>query len=170
LLVLFACAVAPLLAQEGATQTREGGLGELQREMRKFFADRLRAELDLTDEQMEKIMPKVQALEQEREAIRRERAETTRRLRGGLDGGTPDSELQELLERYDGVARKNLELAERLYGDIDSALTVRQRVRARFFMERFPRMMREKIEELRGGGGRGERGRAPYGRSNGERP
>ena len=157
LLVLFACAMPSLWAQDGTPQTRQGGLAELQREMRKFFADRLRAELDLTDEQMEQIMPKVQVLEQEREAMRRERAETTRRLRSGLDGGTPDSELQELLDRYDGVARKNLELAERLYGDIDSALSVRQRVRARFFMERFPRMMREKIEELRGGRRRGER-------------
>jgi hypothetical protein len=170
-LLALVCAIGPLAAQEAAPPAGEGEPGELQREMRKFFADRLRAELDLTDDQMAQIMPKVQALEQERDAARRERFETTRELRRGLEGGMSDSELQELLERFDGVDRKNLELKERLFDDLDDALSVRQRVRLRFFFERFPRMMREKIEALRGGAPlRGERGRLPRGRGSGERP
>ena len=171
LLLALACAVPPILAQEEPPPSGESGPGELQREMRKFFADGLRSELDLTDEQVEQIMPKVQELEQERGAVRRERGEAMRRLQRGVGSGASDAELQELLDRYDGADRRQLELKERLFTDIDSALSVRQRVRLRFFVERFPRMMREKIEELRGGArGRGEWGRAPNGRGSGERP
>ena len=165
------CVVAPVVAQTEPPETGGSGPGELQREMRKYFADGLRAELDLTDEQVEQVMPKVRELELERGAIRRDRMEAMRGLRRGIEQGASDAELQELLNRYDAADRKQVELKERLFGDIDESLTVRQRVRMRFFVERFPRMMREKIEDLRGGAvGRGERGRPPHGRAGGERP
>jgi hypothetical protein len=171
LLLVLACAAPAILAQDEPPRSDESGPGELQREMRKFFADGLRSELDLTDEQAEQVMPKVQELEQERGVVRRERGEAMRRLRHGVESGASDAELQELLDRYDGTDRRQLELKERLFTDIDSALSVRQRVRLRFFVERFPRMMREKVEELRRGArGRGEWGRAPKGRGSGERP
>ena len=166
LLLVLSCVVPPIVAQTEAPQGEGADPGELQRELRKFFADGLRAELDLTDEQVEQVMPKVQALERERGAVRRERAETTRQLRKGMESGASDAELQELLVRYDGVDRRQLEIKDRLFGEIDSSLSVRQRVRMRFYVERFPRMMREKIEELRGGA----RGRSSYGRSGGQRP
>ena len=171
LLLVLACVTPPILAQEEPPPSGESSPGELQRELRKFFADGLRSELDLTDEQVEQIMPKVQELEQERGVVRRERGDALRRLQRGVESGASDAELQELLDRYDGADRRQLELKERLYTDIDSALSVRQRVRLRFYVERFPRMMREKIEELRRGArGRGEWGRAPNGRGSGERP
>jgi len=171
LLLVLSCAVLPILAQDEPPSTDEAGPGELRREMSKFFADRLRAELALSDEQVEQIMPRVQALEQERGSVRRDRGEALRGLRRGVESGASDAELQELLDRYDGADRKQVELKERFYGDIDSALSVRQRVRLRFFVERFPRMMREKIEDLRGAApGRGERSQTPYGRRPGQRP
>jgi hypothetical protein len=155
-LLMLACLVPTALAQGEREGT--GGPGELQREMRRFFADRLRAELDLTDAQVEQAMPRLQALERERSAVRREKVETLRLLRRGVESGASDDALQELLGRLDAADRKQLELKERLFADIDSALSVRQRVRLRFFMERFPRMLREKIEDLRGGAPlRGER-------------
>ena len=171
LLLVLSCVVPSIVAQTETPPSERAGPGELQRELRKFFADGLRAELDLTDEQVEQVMPKVQALERERNAVRRERGETLRRLRHGSESGATDAELQELLDRYDGVDRRQMEIKERHFSEIDSSLTVRQRVRMRFYVERFPRMMREKIEALRGGAaGRGERGSQPYGRSGGQRP
>jgi len=139
--------------------------------MRKFFSDSLRADLGLTDEQAEQIMPQIQRLEQERGDARREREGTTRALRDGVDQGADDDELQALLDRLDDSERRQLALRESAFAEIDRYLTVRQRVRLRFFMEGFPRMMREKIMELRGGRRPGwDRGDAPRHRPPGERP
>lgn len=160
--LVLSAAVLPLVAQTEMPEGDTSELGELQREMRKYFADRLRAELNLTDEQVQKIMPKVQELERERGAMKRERGMAMRQLRRGVEQGASDTELQELLDRYDGTDREQLELKERLFSDIDSELSVRQRVRMRFLVEAFPRMMREKIQDLRGGpSGRGEQRRPP---------
>jgi Spy/CpxP family protein refolding chaperone len=156
LLVVCPAAVGAIAAEGEATP----GRGELQREMRRFFADRLRAELDLTDEQVEQVMPRLQESERERAEVRREKVETLRRLRRGVESGASDDELQELLERLDAADRRQLELKEQLFDEIDRSLSVRQRVRLRFFVERFPRMLREKIEDLRRGAPlRGDRGR-----------
>jgi len=150
LLLLIFFVAAPAGAQDPAAERERAAPGELQREMRKYFADRLRADLDLTDEQADQILPQLQRLERERGALRRQRSETLEQLREQSESGAGDDELQALLDRLDRSERDQLDLRQSAYSEVDRLLTVRQRVRLRFFVEGFPRMMREKIMELRG--------------------
>jgi hypothetical protein len=172
LLLLMVWTAAPVARGQAPDAAPPGPpRGELQREMRKFFADRLRADLNLSDDQVAQILPQLQRLERERGGVRREREETLDQLREGAEGGATDEELQALLDRLDRVEREQLELKRSAYSEIDQELTVRQRVRLRFFVEGFPRMMREKIMEIRGEPRQGwERGSPGSRRPPGQRP
>ena len=78
--------------------------------------------------------------------------ETMRSLHRRLRQGGTDSELQVLLDRLDAAERRQLELKQTAFAEIDASLSVRQRANLRIFVERFQRMMREKIMDIRGGG------------------
>lgn len=170
-LLIQATASPPLRAQDLDEDRAGPAKGDLRREMRKFFSDRLRAELDLTDAQAEEILPQLQRLERNRGELRRQRGDAMQQLRDGSDSGATDDELQALLDQFDRTEREQLDLKRSAYAEIDQQLTVRQRVRLRFFVEGFPRMMREKIMEIRGEAGPGrERGPRPDRRPPGERP
>jgi hypothetical protein len=136
--------------------------GELQRAMRDYFANRLRAELALSDEQAEQILPRIEQLERERAASRQTRIDTVRQLRWGLEHGAGDDELQQLLDHLEQTEHDLQARQREAFSEIDQVLSVRQRVQLRFFVERFTRTMRERINQLRGGARPGrEPGRRP---------
>ena len=142
-------AALPATAQEAAPRPSPGGPDELRREMQNLFQNRLRAQLALSDEQTEAILPRLQEIEDAKRAARRDRMEVVRQLRRGLDQGATDDELQGLLDRLTGLERREKEREWTLMEEVDDALSTRQSVQLRFFTERFRRMMAEKIRELR---------------------
>ena len=146
-LVLLSLAVTPPIVAQPADESAESG--ELRRAMRDYFQQRLRSELGLTDEQTNEILPKVERIERERTALRRERAETTRALRVGLRQGATDGELQALLDKLGSVQKREQDLRESGQAEIDRLLTVRQRVEYRFFAEAFRRQIQNRIQQLR---------------------
>jgi hypothetical protein len=123
---------------------------ELRSAMVEFFAERLRAELVLSDEQAARVLPHLERLEREGHELRRERADTLRQLRRGLEDGASDAELKPLLaalDRYDGAQH---ELRRSVLSEVDSELNVRQSIHLRLFLVRFPRLVREQLSEIRG--------------------
>lgn len=128
----------------------EGPLGgELRQAMRRYFHNRLRSELGLTDEQVQKIVPKVERIEQTKAETARRRRETVRLLQRGLRSGAADSRLQELLDRWHRSEREQQELEREILAEIDAELTVRQRVQLRFFIDSFRRQIARRVQELR---------------------
>ena len=152
LLLLLGTAVAPASAAQarGRRGGSESGPAELRRAMQHYFQKRLRAEVSLSDTQVEHILPRVYQLEEARSAMRRSRLETARRLRLGLERSATDDELQELLDRLDRVERDQRERERSLLKEIDEVLSARQRVQLRFFMQHFRQQMQRKVQEFRG--------------------
>ncbi len=151
-LLLLGTAIAPAWAAQspGRRGGPEGEPAELRRAMRQYFEKRLRAELSLTDTQVDHILPRVSELEEAKSAMRRSRMETARRLRRGMEQGATDDELQELLDRVDRVEGEQRELERSMLEEIDEVLSARQRVQLRFFIQHFRQEMQRKVQEFRG--------------------
>jgi hypothetical protein len=132
--------------------------GELRDAIREHFANRLRQELALTDEQMVALGPLIDEIESTRAETRRERGAVVRSLTRGLRQGASDEELQALLDRLDAIDERQRAAERSTMSRIDEHLTVRQRVQFRFFAERFRRTLERRIQDLqrerRGGAGR----------------
>ena len=135
------------LAQEPPTAGTDDE--ELRQAIETHFRNRLRAELSLSDEQLEAIWPHVQQLETSRREIRRERRSVLRELRQTYRGGGTDEQLQELLDRLDGIRQREQAAEQAAMEQIDRQLSARQRVEFRFFVTRFRQALRERVETLR---------------------
>jgi len=164
-LLLLGTVIAPAWAAQARRGGPEGEPAELRRAMRQYFEKRLRAELSLTDTQVEHILPRVSQLEEAKSAMRRSRMETARRLRRGMEQGATDDELQELLDRVDRVEADQRELERSMLEEIDEVLSARQRVQLRFFIQHFRQEMQRKVQEFRG-----DRSRDPRRRPRREEP
>ena len=130
---------------------------ELRDAIRKHFQNRLRAELALSDQQMDEILPLMEEMESSKRRSMRERRETAQQLQRGLREGSSDEELQRLLDRMESIEDDQRESERAALARIDEQLSARQRVRLRFFIERFRREFQRRIESMRGPGGAGRR-------------
>lgn len=122
--------------------------GELRLAMQRFFEKRVRAELALTDEQMEYILPRVRRSQEIRAEARRERQRASRELQRGMQHGADDAELQRLLDAMEGEEERRRAAERAVMAEIDSVLSVRQRVQFRFFSLRFGEELQRRIREL----------------------
>jgi len=135
-----------------AQETRRGqpeGVGELREAMHRYFETRVRAELGLTDEQFDSLMPLVRGLEESRIEFRRQRMETVRNLQRGIREGGTDTKLQEMLDRLDSIEDEGRRTERSAMVGIDELLTVRQRVQFRFFSQRFRSELERRIRRMR---------------------
>ena len=148
----------PVAAQQPPRAERAEG-GELREAMHRFFEKRVRAELGLTDEQFDALMPLVRRREESRIELRRRRMETVRSLQRGLREGGTDTTLQELLDRLDSIDEEVQRAERSAMSGIDDRLTVRQRVQFRFFSQRFRSELERRIRRIRDDGAAGERQR-----------
>jgi Spy/CpxP family protein refolding chaperone len=169
LAALLICLVAAgaVAAQDAPDADAPPSNEEIRAAMQEYFQSRLRADLGLTDAQVDAIMPRIQALERSKNEMRRKRMETVRRLRRSVERGAPDAELERLLEQLDAIEWDQRVSERDALAEIDGELTARQRVRLRFFMPRFRREMNERVRELKGEGPGGpgfNPGRRPPGR------
>ena len=134
--VIAACLVCVALTPAAAQdlQPREEHRREMEERIRERFASMLRGELALSDEQAETVLPAMADLEQFKREIGRERRETVRTLRTGMQEGASDAQLQASLDRLDQI-EDDLRSAERnAMATIDAELNTRQRVKLRFFV------------------------------------
>jgi len=151
LLVLVAMlTAAPLPAQGPAASSTAVEEDELREAMRDYFQNRLRDELVLTDEQMAEIAPKIERIEQSRAESARSRKATARRLQVGLRQGESDERLQQLLDTLTKIEADQQQTERTTLSEIDALLSVRQRVKLRFFIQGFRRQLQRRVRELQG--------------------
>ena len=149
--LLLAVVAVPAAAQQAAGEGGEGPFDlELWSALRGRYEAGLRQHVALTDAQVAAIMPQVEALEGHRRTARRERARTTNKLRIAFEQGGTDPELQALLDRLDEIEVSLRREERRIQQAIDAELTVRQRVKFRYFSVKFRAELRRRLGALRG--------------------
>jgi len=126
-------------------------------QMRRLFAARLKADVGLDDAQIAVVLPKIVAVETRRRESARERRRLVRELRGGLESGMSDDDLQARLDALDRIGQEGERATRSALGEIDRELTVPQRVKLRFLLVQFRDEMRRNVESLRHGDAGGER-------------
>ena len=83
--------------------------------LRQVFTERLRQELQLTDEQTARVVPTVEAIQRARREGRREKATAAKELRAALHDGSPDATIEKLLTRLDEAdARRDQEIRAKM--------------------------------------------------------
>ena len=152
--LLPALAVAAALTFPASAQTPEPPPAA--ERLRKVFSERLRRDLQLTDEQTAEVVPRIEAIQRARGEERRQKAAAARELRTALRDGSPDAAIEKILARLDEAElRRDQEVRSRMK-EVDAALTPRQRAELRFFIARFgsevQRRVRGEVERARGGG------------------
>ncbi|MEE8116676.1 MAG: hypothetical protein V3T28_06180 [Gemmatimonadales bacterium] len=118
---------------------------ELDERIRERFTSMLRSELALADDQAETVLPAMAELQQFKREIGRERRETVRALRTGMHDGASDAELQRLLDRFEQIDDDQRSAERSAMAKIDADLNTRQRVKLRFFVQRFRRQIEERL-------------------------
>jgi len=129
---------------------------ELRDAMQQYFESRLRADVGLSDAQLAEVLPRVREIERGRNEAGRQRRTAVRVLTRGMRQGATDEELLSQLARLDRIEQEQRKLEQRVRVEIDEQLSVRQRVRFRFFVERFRRDLQRRVQSLRNGGEPGE--------------
>lgn len=141
-----------------AQQPPERGDAELRQAVERYFERRLRAELALSDDQLEAVLPPLKAMQRSQSEIERERRQTFVRLRAGYQRGADDATLSGLLQRLEELEARKLSQRTEAMTEVDGALSVRQQVRLRLFLHQFGNDFRERVQQLRrkrpGGPGR----------------
>ena len=167
-------AAAPLSAQS-LPQSRGGGRGQavagtqqdraqLERRFRENFAAEVKQRLQLTDDQMTKLMGVNQRLDAQRRQLFQQERDARIGLRTELanpDDRVNQARVAELLEMVLRLQRSRLELVEREQRELSSFLTPMQRARYQAFVDFVQRRMDDMDGRggARGGGQPGGQGR-----------
>ncbi|HEY7411137.1 MAG TPA: hypothetical protein VII13_10370 [Vicinamibacteria bacterium] len=158
--VLLALAV-PAMAQppgQGPAPGRE----RIARMIEEHFARRLREDVGLGAEQVERIMPMVRRLQQERRQAREARLRALQELRRVLASGTAtEARVAGLVQSLRAQEREAPERVRRGMDEIDAQLTPVQQAKFRILEVALERKVREARERWRRQGAPRDGGRAP---------
>ena len=157
----------PLAAQprKGApgTSGMEGkpaprGRAELEQRVRENFAAEVKKRLELTDDQMTKMMAVNQRLDAERRGLFQQERASRIALRAELQAGenANQARVSELLDTLLRLQRDRLELVEREQRELSAFLTPVQRARYQAFVD----FMQRRMDDMSDGRGRGDATRA----------
>ena len=138
-------------------QDRPQDRAELERRFRENFAAEVKKRLELTDDQMTRLMAVNQRLDAQRRQLFQQEREARMGLRTELanpDDRVNQQRVGELLETVLRVQRGRIELVEREQRELSAFLTPVQRARYQAFVD----FVQRRIDDMdgRGGGNRGE--------------
>lgn len=166
----FVCMAGPLGAQPRrapgtpatAGQKAQRPRAELEQQVRENFAAAVRKRLQLTDDQMTRLMAVNQRLDTQRRELFEQEFTTRRALRaelGAADNAVNQAKVGELLEKLLRVQRGRLELVEREQRELSAFLNPVQRARYQAYVE----AMQRRMDDMSDGRGRGDgrRGGSP---------
>ena len=137
----------------------------LEQRFRENFAAEVKKRLQLTDEQMTKLMAVNQRLDAQRRQLFQQEREARIALRAELakaDDGVSQPRVAELLDTVLRIQRSRLDLVEREQRELAAFLTPVQRARFQAFVELVQRRM-DDMDGRRDGRGGGMRGGGPPG-------
>ena len=157
---LLGCLTAfPAVAQQAPDRSRdaerrrhvhdEERREQIEERIRARFSSMLRNELALSDEQADAVLPAMQELEATKREIGRERRDVARTLRQGMDEGSTDDELEDMLIKLEQLDDDLRATEKSALAGIDAELNVRQRVKLRFFVQNFRSEIRDRMHRGR---------------------
>ena len=138
-------AAGPALASTDEPASDESLRGAI----RQYFTERLRIELQLTDDQARQLAPALDALERERRRAARERRVLLRRVQVLLRRGGDDHDFQRVLSDLDAMDDDHRRRARTAVQALDPVLTARQRVQLRLFLDRFRVELAQRIGDAK---------------------
>ncbi|MCX7995857.1 MAG: hypothetical protein N3A65_08850 [candidate division WOR-3 bacterium] len=110
---------------------------------------KLTEELDLTEEQMAKLFPKLKDMRKFESEFHRQRLELIHELKNLLEKKVNDQEIVKVLDKFQELQRKRYEAHLKEIESIKQILTPVQQARFIIFQEEFEREIRDLIREVR---------------------
>lgn len=156
LLVLgLAAGLAPAAS---APQEDEESLSPAQREQRErqiagrirtAFLEGLKTHVDLSEEQLEQVLPILEGLESRRQELLKRRRALMTQLRGLVEDDLSETEeIQRKIAAVDGVDGQLLQVEEQARGDLRELLDARQEAQLLVFREQFRRRIEQRLQGL----------------------
>ena len=128
--------------------------GDLRKSVALFFIHRARVELELSDEQVLKLLPLVEKVEDSRRASESGRGEVVRQLeRLRQDPAARDEEVVRLIRELDLSELKMRQEHDRTRDEMLALLNPQQKAGFVLFANRFHGQLERKLMEMRGPGG-----------------
>jgi Spy/CpxP family protein refolding chaperone len=145
------------LAQEQEPRARRGpeaGPEHVFKMVDEYFVRNLKARLDLTDEQLARVLPPVRKLQNDRRALTRRRFRAMSELRRSLaSGGATEGGIEALLREVKAVEAEESSTLRRDREAVDGALTPLQQAKFRVLEAEVERRVRHALAR-QGRGGR----------------
>jgi Spy/CpxP family protein refolding chaperone len=163
-LVLAAAVLAggSALAQEQAPRGRRGapdGPEQVFKMVDEYFVRNLKQRLDLTDEQLARVLPPVRKLQSDRRVLTRRRFRAMSELRRSLaSGGATEGAIEQLLRELKAVESEEATTLRRDREAVDGVLTPLQQAKFRVLESEIERRVRHALSR-QGRGARPPRGR-----------
>ncbi|MEO0137762.1 MAG: Spy/CpxP family protein refolding chaperone [candidate division WOR-3 bacterium] len=142
-IVLFAFPVLLIFAQ---VRPEEKDPREIIEKVRIY---KLTEELDLTEEQMTKLFPKLKAMRKDEQEFYRQRGTLIKELKNLLDEKADEGEILKILNKLQELQKKRHETQLKEFEEIRQILTPIQQAKFIIFQEEFEREIRELIREVR---------------------
>jgi Spy/CpxP family protein refolding chaperone len=117
-----------------------------------YFIDNLKDRLDLTDDQLARLLPRVKQLQGDRRALAQRRFRAMHELRAALRSGTAtEASVEELLRDMKAVETEEPVALRRHRDAIDAVLTPVQQAKFRLLEVEVERRVRQALSRPRGG-------------------
>ena len=144
------------LAQEFRDHERAHGRlsrDDIFRRVDAYFVENLKERLDLTDEQLSQVLPRVRRLQGDRRALAQRRFRAMHEMRRILLSGTATEDaVQELLREVKAVEAEEPATVRRGMEAIDAVLSPVQQAKYRLIEVEVERRVRQALSHARGGG------------------
>jgi len=166
LALLLAAALAPAQEPRHRDGRRLPPRDDVFQMVDEYFVGNLKDRLELTDDQLARLLPRVRQLQTERRELAQRRFHAMHELRVALRSGkATEAGVQELLRDLKAVETEEPLALRRHREAIDAVLTSVQQAKYRLLEVEVERRVRQALSRTRGGSrgrpGRDERGSAP---------
>ncbi len=111
---------------------------------------KLTEELDLSEEQMTKLFPRLKEMRKNEQEFHKQRIEIVQKLKELLEEKAKEQEIIKTLSRLQELQKKRFESQLRELEEVKQILTPEQQARFIIFQEEFEKEIRDLIREVRG--------------------
>jgi hypothetical protein len=128
---------------------REQRERQIARRIREAFLEGLTTQVDLSEEQLEQVLPILEGLEARRQELLKRRRALMTQLRGLVeDDLSENEEIQRKIVAVDGVDRQLLQVEQQARVDLRELLDPRQEAQLLVFREQFRRRIEQRLQGL----------------------
>jgi len=151
--LLLAAALAPAQEPRHRDGRRPPPRDDVFQMVDAYFVGNLKDRLELTDDQLARLLPRVRQLQSDRRELAQRRFRAMHELRAALRSGTAtEAGVQEILGQVKAVETEEPQALRRHREAIDAVLTPVQQAKYRLLEVEVERRVRQALSRTRGGG------------------